>query len=172
MLDSVLLLVDAGDGPMPQTRFVTQKASAHGLHPIVVINKVDRDEARPSWVLDQTFDLFDKLGASEAQLDFPVVYASALRGFAGHDHKHFAKDMAPLFEAIVQHCPPPKVDENGPLQLQVSQLDYSSYVGAIGIGRIKRGRIRRNSPVAVVNREGEVRSERIMKVMEIGRENV
>ncbi|HEY5760233.1 MAG TPA: GTP-binding protein, partial [Steroidobacter sp.] len=165
MVDSVLLLVDAVDGPMPQTRFVTQKAFAHGLRPIVVINKIDRDEARPSWVLDQTFDLFDKLGASEAQLDFPVVYASALRGFAGNDPKHLADDMTPLFEAIVKNCPPPDIDESGPLQLQVSQLDYSSYVGAIGIGRIKRGTIRRNSPVVVVDREGKVRNERIIQVM-------
>ena len=165
MVDCVLLLVDAVDGPMPQTRFVTQKAFAHGLRPIVVINKIDRDEARPSWVLDQTFDLFDKLGASEAQLDFPVVYASALRGFAANDPKEPASDMTPLFEAIVRHCPPPDVDESGPLQLQVSQLDYSSYVGAIGIGRIKRGKIRRNSPVVVVDREGKVRNERIIQVM-------
>ena len=165
MVDSVLLLVDAVDGPMPQTRFVTQKAFAHGLRPIVVINKIDRDEARPNWVLDQTFDLFDKLGASEQQLDFPVVYASALRGFAGNDPTALASDMTPLFEAIVKHCPPPDIDENGPLQLQVSQLDYSSYVGAIGIGRIKRGKIRRNSPVAVVDREGKIRNERIIQVM-------
>lgn len=165
MVDSVLLLVDAVDGPMPQTRFVTQKAFAHGLRPIVVINKIDRDEARPSWVLDQTFDLFDKLGASEAQLDFPVVYASALMGFAGNDPKHMAEDMTPLFEAIVKNCPAPDVDENGTLQLQVSQLDYSNYVGAIGIGRIKRGKIRRNSPVVVVDREGKVRNERIIQVM-------
>ena len=165
MVDCVLLLVDAVDGPMPQTRFVTQKAFAHGLRPIVVINKIDREEARPGWVLDQTFDLFDKLGASEEQLDFPVVYASALRGFAGLDPKQLASDMTPLFEAIVRHCPPPDVDEEGPLQLQVSQLDYSSYVGAIGIGRIKRGRIRRNSPVAVVDRDGRVRQERIMQVL-------
>jgi GTP-binding protein len=165
MVDCVLLLVDAVDGPMPQTRFVTQKAFAHGLRPIVVINKIDRDEARPSWVLDQTFDLFDKLGASEAQLDFPVVYASALRGFAANDPKEPASDMTPLFEAIVRHCPPPDVDESGALQLQVSQLDYSSYVGAIGIGRIKRGKIRRNSPVVVVDREGKVRNERIIQVM-------
>ncbi|HEX2494122.1 MAG TPA: translational GTPase TypA, partial [Steroidobacter sp.] len=165
MVDCVLLLVDAVDGPMPQTRFVTQKAFAHGLRPIVVINKIDRDEARPNWVLDQTFDLFDKLGASEEQLDFPVVYASALRGFAGQDPKDLASDMTPLFEAIVKHCPTPDVDEDGPLQLQVSQLDYSSYVGAIGIGRIKRGRIRRNTAVAVVDREGKVRNERIMQVL-------
>ncbi|MFL6620398.1 MAG: translational GTPase TypA [Povalibacter sp.] len=165
MVDSVLLLVDAVDGPMPQTRFVTQKAFSHGLRPIVVINKIDRDEARPSWVLDQTFDLFDKLGASEQQLDFPVVYASALKGFAGNDPQTLATDMTPLFEAIVKHCPPPDIDEEGPLQLQVSQLDYSSYVGAIGIGRIKRGRIRRNSPVVVVDREGKVRNERIIQVL-------
>jgi len=165
MVDCVLLLVDAVDGPMPQTRFVTQKAFAHGLRPIVVINKIDREEARPGWVLDQTFDLFDKLGANEQQLDFPVVYASALRGFAGNDPKQLASDMTPLFEAIVKNCPPPDVDENGPLQLQVSQLDYSSYVGAIGIGRIKRGKIRRNSPVTVVDREGKTRSERIIQVM-------
>ncbi|HEX7114502.1 MAG TPA: translational GTPase TypA, partial [Steroidobacter sp.] len=165
MVDSVLLLVDAVDGPMPQTRFVTQKAFAHGLRPIVVINKIDRDEARPNWVLDQTFDLFDKLGASEEQLDFPVIYASALRGFAGHEPDQLAGDMTPLFETIVRHCPSPDVDESGPLQLQVSQLDYSSYVGAIGIGRIKRGRIRRNSPVAVVSRDGRVRHERIIQVL-------
>jgi len=165
MVDSVLLLVDAVDGPMPQTRFVTQKAFKHGLRPIVVINKIDRAEARPHWVLDQTFDLFDKLGASEAQLDFPVVYASALRGFAGNEPGQPAADMTPLFEAIVKNCPPPDVDENGPLQLQVSLLDYSSYVGAIGIGRIKRGKIKRNSPVVVIDREGKVRNERIMQVM-------
>ncbi len=165
MVDCVLLLVDAVDGPMPQTRFVTQKAFSHGLRPIVVINKIDREEARPNWVLDQTFDLFDKLGASEQQLDFPVVYGSALRGFAGLDPKQLSADMTPLFESIVTHCPPPDVDEDGPLQLQVSQLDYSSYVGAIGIGRIKRGKIRRNSPVVVVDREGKVRNERIIQVM-------
>jgi GTP-binding protein len=161
----VLLVVDAFDGPMPQTRFVLRKALALGRTPIVVINKIDRDEARPSWVLDQTFDLFDKLGASEEQLDFPVVYASALRGFAGNDPQHLAQDMTPLFEAIVKHCPPPEVDEDGPLQLQVSQLDYSSYVGAIGIGRIKRGKIRRSSPVVVVDRDGKTRNERIIQVM-------
>jgi GTP-binding protein len=165
MVDCVLLLVDAVDGPMPQTRFVTQKAFSHGLRPIVVINKIDRDEARPSWVLDQTFDLFDRLGASEAQLDFPVVYASALRGFAGNEPKEMAQDMTPLFEAIVKHCPPPDVDADGPLQLQVSQLDYSSYVGAIGIGRIKRGTIKRNSQVVVVDRDGKIRNERIAQVL-------
>ena len=165
MVDSVLLLVDAVDGPMPQTRFVTQKAFAHGLRPIVVINKIDRPEARPNWVLDQTFDLFDRLGATEAQLDFPVVYASALQGFASLDPAHRGGDMTTLFEAIVQHCPPPDVDFEGPLQLQVSQLDYSSYVGAIGIGRIKRGRIRRGMNVTVVDRQGQARQEKVMQVL-------
>ena len=154
MVDSVLLLVDAVDGPMPQTRFVTQKAFAHGLRPIVVINKIDRHEARPNWVLDQTFDLFDRLGATEAQLDFPVVYASAIQGFATYDPAHRGGDMKVLFETIVKHCSPPDVDPNGPLQLQVSQLDYSSYVGAIGIGRIKRGVIKRGQTVTVVDRTG------------------
>jgi len=165
MVDCVLLLVDAVDGPMPQTRFVTQKAFAHGLRPIVVINKIDRDEARPGWVLDQTFDLFDRLGATEAQLDFPVVYASALRGFAGNEPDQLADDMKPLFEAIVKHCPPPDVNIDGPLQLQVSQLDYSSYVGAIGIGRIKRGKLKRNSAVTVIDRDGKARNERIIQVL-------
>jgi len=165
MVDSVLLLVDAVDGPMPQTRFVTQKAFAHGLRPIVVINKIDRPEARPNWVLDQTFDLFDRLGATEAQLDFPVIYASAIQGFATQDPAHRGGDMTALFEAIVEHCPPPEVDFDGPLQLQVSQLDYSSYVGAIGIGRIKRGTIRRGMTVTVVDRAGQARSERVMQVL-------
>ena len=165
MVDSVLLLVDAVDGPMPQTRFVTQKAFAHGLRPIVVINKIDRHEARPNWVLDQTFDLFDRLGATEQQLDFPVVYASAIEGFATLDPGHRGGDMTTLFEAIVKHCPPPDVDLDGPLQLQVSQLDYSSYVGAIGIGRIKRGTIRRGMNVTVVDRQGRARNEKIMQVL-------
>ncbi|MGH8413248.1 MAG: translational GTPase TypA [Gammaproteobacteria bacterium] len=164
MVDSVLLLVDAVDGPMPQTRFVTQKAFAHGLKPIVVINKIDRDGARPHWVLDQTFDLFDKLGASDAQLDFPVVYASALQGHATLNLDQPGKDMTALFETIIQYTPPPPVDLNGPFQLQVSSLDYSSYVGAIGIGRIARGRITRNSPVAVIDHEGQVRRERVLQV--------
>lgn len=164
MVDSVLLLVDAVDGPMPQTRFVTQKAFEHGLKPIVVINKIDRDGARPSWVLDQTFDLFDRLGASDEQLDFPVVYASALLGHASLDSAAAGDDMTPLFETIVGHCPPPPVDLDGPFQLQVSSLDYSSYVGAIGIGRVTRGRLSRNSPVAVIDRDGAVRGERVMQV--------
>jgi GTP-binding protein len=165
MVDCVLLLVDAVDGPMPQTRFVTQKAFKHGLRPIVVINKIDRDEARPGWVLDQTFDLFDRLGATDEQLDFPVIYASALRGFSGLESTVRDGDMQPLFKTIVEHCPPPDVDVDGPLQLQVTLLDYSSYVGAIGIGRIKRGTLRRGMNVTVVSREGEQRTERITQIL-------
>jgi GTP-binding protein len=165
MVDCVLLLVDAVDGPMPQTRFVTQKAFKHGLRPIVVINKIDRDEARPGWVLDQTFDLFDRLGATDEQLDFPVIYASALRGFAGLESTVRDGDMQPLFKTIVEHCPPPDVDVDGPLQLQVTLLDYSSYVGAIGIGRIKRGTIKRGMTVTVVSREGKQRSEKITQIL-------
>jgi len=165
MVDCVLLLVDAVDGPMPQTRFVTQKAFKHGLRPIVVINKIDRDEARPGWVLDQTFDLFDRLGATDEQLDFPVVYASALRGFSGLDSTVREGDMQPLFKTVVEHCPPPDVDVDGPLQLQVTLLDYSSYVGAIGIGRIKRGTIKRGMAVTVVSREGQQRSEKITQIL-------
>ena len=165
MVDCVLLLVDAVDGPMPQTRFVTQKAFKHGLRPIVVINKIDRDEARPGWVLDQTFDLFDRLGATDEQLDFPVVYASALRGFSGLESTVRDGDMQPLFKTIVEHCPPPDVDADGPLQLQVTLLDYSSYVGAIGIGRIKRGTLKRGMAVTVVNREDKQRSERITQIL-------
>jgi GTP-binding protein len=165
MVDCVLLLVDAVDGPMPQTRFVTQKAFKHGLRPIVVINKIDRDEARPGWVLDQTFDLFDRLGATDEQLDFPVIYASALRGFAALESTVRDGDMQPLFKTIVEHCPPPDVDVDGPLQLQVTLLDYSSYVGAIGIGRIKRGTIKRGMTVTVVSREGKQRSEKITQIL-------
>src|SRR5476651_733562 len=150
MVDSVLILVDAMDGPMPQTRFVTQKAFDMGFKPIVVINKIDRPGSRPDWVLDQTFDLFDRLGATNEQLDFPVIYASALRGFAGLESTVRDGDMQPLFKTIVEHCPPPDVDADGPLQLQVTLLDYSSYVGAIGIGRIKRGTLRKGMAVTVV----------------------
>jgi GTP-binding protein len=164
MVDSVLLLVDAVDGPMPQTRFVTQKAFAHGLKPIVVVNKIDRPEARPDWVISATFDLFDRLGATEEQLDFPVVYASAIQGISTLDLGTAGTDMTPLFETIVRHCPAPDVDVDGPLQMQISQLDYSSYVGAIGIGRIKRGTMRRNMPITVVDRDGRARSERIAQV--------
>jgi len=161
MVDCVLLLVDAVDGPMPQTRFVTQKAFARGFTPIVVINKIDRDGARPDWVLNQTFELFDRLGATDAQLDFPVIYASALTGYAGTTADVRSGDMVPLFEAIITHVPPPEVDPEGPLQLQVSSLDYDSYVGVLGIGRVSRGVVRTGMPVAVVTAEGKVRNGRI-----------
>ena len=165
MVDSVLLLVDAVDGPMPQTRFVTQKAFAHGLNPIVVINKIDRDAARPDWVHEQTFDLFDRLGATDEQLDFPVVYTSAIGGTATLDTDTPGTDLIPLFETITAKVPPPDVDVDGPLQMQVSSLDYSSYVGAIGIGRITRGTLRRNMRVAVVDRHGNSREERVLQVL-------
>ena len=165
MVDCVLLLVDAFDGPMPQTRFVTQKAFAQGLNPIVVINKVDRPGARPHWVVDQVFDLFDRLGATEEQLDFPIIYASALNGVAGDDPENLATDMTPLFQMIVDRVPPPKVDREGPFQMQISALDYSSYVGVIGIGRITRGSIKPNSPVTVVSRDGGKRNGRVLQVM-------
>jgi len=165
MVDSVLLLVDAVDGPMPQTRFVTQKALERGLRPIVVINKIDRPGSRPGWVLDQTFDLFDRLGASDEQLDFPVVYASALNGYASLDDDVREGDMTPLFETIVKHVAPPAVDLDGPFQMQVSSLDYNSYVGVIGIGRITRGRIKKNSPVVIIDRDGNRRSGRILQIM-------
>ncbi|HEX7043110.1 MAG TPA: translational GTPase TypA [Burkholderiales bacterium] len=165
MVDSVLLLVDAVDGPMPQTRFVTRKAFAHGLRPIVVINKIDRPGARPNWVLDQTFDLFDRLGATDAQLDFPVVYASALQGYASLSPDARGGDMTPLFETIVAHVPPPDVDLDGPFQMQISSLDYSSYVGPIAIGRIKRGRVRPNQAVTVVDAQGGARPARVLQVL-------
>ncbi len=164
MVDSVLLLVDAVDGPMPQTRFVTQKALARGLKPIVVINKVDRPGARAHWVLDQTFDLFDRLGATEEQLDFPVVYASGLNGYAGPTEDIRSGDMDYLFETIVDKVHPPQVDMEGPFQMQISQLDYNSYVGLIGIGRIVRGRVKTNTPVVIVDREGHRRTGRIMQI--------
>ncbi len=153
MVDSVLLLVDAQEGPMPQTRFVTQKAFKHGLRPIVVINKVDKPGARPSWVIDQVFDLFDNLGATDEQLDFPIIYASSLNGYASLEEGINEGNMTPLFEAIVKHCPVPDVDPEGPLQMQVSNLDYNSYVGAIAVGRVKRGTIRPNQQVTVVRRD-------------------
>ncbi|MHB1233641.1 MAG: translational GTPase TypA [Burkholderiales bacterium] len=165
MVDSVLLLVDAMDGPMPQTRFVTRKAFAQGLHPIVVINKIDRPGARASWVLDQTFDLFYKLGATEEQLDFPVVYASALNGYAGLDAEVRSGDMTPLFDTIIKHVPAPDVDLDGPFQMQVSSLAYSSYVGTIAVGRIKRGRVKPGQQVAVVEGAGKQRSGKILQVL-------
>ena len=165
MVDSVLLLVDAVDGPMPQTRFVTQKAFDQGLNPILVINKVDRPGARPDWVLDQVFDLFDRLGGTDEQLDFPVVYASALNGIAGLDDQDMAEDMEPLFNLITEKVDPPSVDLEGPLQMQISALDYNSYVGVIGIGRIKRGKIKPNDQVVVVSSDGEQRKGKILQVM-------
>ncbi len=165
MVDAVLLLVDAVDGPMPQTQFVTRKAFLHRLSPIVVINKIDRPGARPHWVLNQTFDLFDRLGATEQQLDFPVLYTSAINGTASLDPDHPGDDLTPLFEAIVAHTPPPPVDRDGPFQMQISALDYSSYVGAIGIGRIRRGHIAPSAPVTIVDRTGEQRPGRLLQVL-------
>jgi GTP-binding protein len=165
MVDSVLLLVDAVDGPMPQTRFVTSKAFEQGLHPIVVVNKVDRPGARPDWVVDQVFDLFDRLGATEEQLDFPVIFASAIEGIAGLDHENMAAGMQPLFETVVEHVPAPRVNSDGPLQLQISALDYNSYVGVIGVGRITRGTLSPNTQVMVVDIEGGTRKGRVLQVM-------
>ena len=165
MVDSVLLLVDAVDGPMPQTRFVTQKAFKMGFKPIVVINKVDRHGARPGWVLDQTFDLFDRLGATEEQLDFPVVYCSALKGYAGMTPDVHEGDMTPLFQAILDHVAPPNVDPAGPFQMQISTLAYNNYVGVIGIGRIARGKVKTNMPVVVLDHEGKRRNGRILQVL-------
>ena len=164
MVDSVLLLVDAVDGPMPQTRFVTQKAFALGLKPIVVINKIDRPGARPDWVVDQTFDLFDRLGATDEQLDFPIVYASAINGYAGLEHTITEGDMTPLFETIVAKVNPPPVNIDGPFQMQVSSLDYNTYVGVIGVGRIQRGSIKPNQPLVIVNREGVERRGRMLQI--------
>ncbi len=164
MVDSVLLLVDAVEGPMPQTRFVTEKAFARGLKPVVVINKIDRDGARPDWVLDQTFDLFDRLGATDEQLDFPVIYASALSGYAHQNPDVREGDMTALFETIVEHVPAPDVDVDGPLQLQVSSLDYDTYVGVLGVGRITRGRIESNSPVTIVCADGKLRNARVLEL--------
>jgi GTP-binding protein len=161
----VLLLVDAVDGPMPQTRFVTSKAFEQGLNPIVVINKIDRPGARPDWVVDQVFDLFDRLGATEQQLDFPVIYTSAIQGIAGLEHEKMATDMQPLFETVVEKVPAPKVNSDGPLQMQISALDYSSYVGVIGIGRITRGKLAPNTQVIVVDPQGATRKGRVLQVM-------
>jgi GTP-binding protein len=165
MVDSVLLLVDAVEGPMPQTRFVTQKAFEHHLSPIVVINKIDRDGARPDWVLNQTFDLFDKLGATDKQLDFPIIYASALNGYASPDPDRRDGDMSDLLQAIVDHVPAPDAALNQPFQMQISQLDYSSYVGVIGVGRIRRGRVQTNMPVTVVDANGSERNGRVLQVL-------
>ncbi|HTN92946.1 MAG TPA: translational GTPase TypA [Gallionella sp.] len=165
MVDGVLLLVDAVEGPMPQTRFVTKKALALGLRPIVVINKVDRDGARPDWVINKTFDLFDKLGATEEQLDFPVVYASALNGYATLDLGHPSKDMRPLFEAVIKNVPAPETDVDAPLQLQISALDYSSFVGRIGVGRVRRGRVKPGQDVMVMGGDRPPKKARINQVL-------
>ena len=165
MVDSVLLLVDAVDGPMPQTRFVTQKAFDQGLNPILVINKLDRPGARPDWVLDQVFDLFDRLGGNDDQLDFPVIYASALNGIAGLDEEKMSEDMSPLMDLIIEKVNPPEVNNDGPFQMQISALDYSSYVGVIGIGRIKRGKIKPNEQVAVIDSNDSERRGKVLQVM-------
>ena len=164
MVDSVLLLVDAVEGPMPQTRFVTQKAFAQGLVPVVVVNKIDREGARPDWVIDQTFDLFDRLGATDEQLDFPIIYASALEGYASEDAATRSGDMTPLFQTIIEHVPPPEVDPEGPLQLQVSSLDYDTYVGVLGVGRIRRRTLKANAPVSVVAPDGSSRRARVLEL--------
>lgn len=165
MVDSVLLIVDAVDGPMPQTRFVTQKAFAHGLKPIVVINKIDRPGARPDWVMDQVFDLFDNLGATDEQLDFQVVYASALNGWASLEEGETGENMEPLFQAIVDNVESPNVDLDGPLQMQISQLDYSSYVGVIGVGRVTRGSVKPNQQVTVISADGKKRNGKVGTVL-------
>jgi len=167
MADSVLLLVDAVDGPMPQTRFVTQKALARGLRPIVVINKIDRPGARPHWVLDRTFDLFDLLNATDEQLDFSVIYASALDGVAGYESDQIKDDLAPLFETIISKVPAPDVDIVGAFQMQISALDYNSYVGIIGIGRMTRGQIKTNTNITVIDKDGETRSGRVLQVYKL-----
>ncbi|MDZ7670246.1 MAG: translational GTPase TypA [Gammaproteobacteria bacterium] len=165
MVDSVLLLVDAVDGPMPQTRFVTQKAFAAGLHPILVVNKVDRAGADPYRVIDQVFDLFDSLGATDEQLDFPIIYASALLGQAGPEPDQLSDDMTPLLDAIVKHVPAPAVDADGPFQMQISSLAYSSYLGVMGVGRIRRGQIERNTPIVAVDRNGGTRRTRVLTIL-------
>ncbi|MDC3180800.1 translational GTPase TypA [Gammaproteobacteria bacterium] len=166
MVDTCLLIVDAAEGPMPQTRFVTQKAFEHGLKPIVVINKIDKDGARPDWVIDQVFELFDHLGASDEQLDFPVLYGSALQGFVTADLAVESDSMAPLLDHIITHAPGPDVKPDEPFQMQITSLDHSSYTGTIGIGRIKQGQIQPNTPVQVIDREGNTRSARILQVLE------
>ena len=165
MVDSVLLLVDAVEGPMPQTKFVTQKAFEANLNPIVVINKIDRKDARPDWVINEVFDLFDSLGASDEQLDFPIVYTSAIKGISGLEPSNMQEGMQPLFEAIINKVSAPKCDPSGPFQMQVSSLDYSSFVGAIAIGRITRGKINRNSQVKIIDTKNEIRSARILQIL-------
>ena len=164
MVDSVLLLVDAVDGPMPQTRFVTSKAFERGLKPIVVINKIDRQGARPDWVMDQVFDLFDRLGATNEQLDFPVIYTSAVNGIAGNEVEEMAEDMTPLFQMITEKVPAPEVDVSGTFQMQISALDYDSYVGVIGVGRITRGALSPNQQVVIKSASGDERKGKVLNV--------
>jgi GTP-binding protein len=165
MVDSVLLIVDAVDGPMPQTRFVTQKAFAHGLKPIVVINKIDRPGSRPEWVMDQIFDLFDNLGATDEQLDFTTVYASALNGWATMEGDTVGEDMQPLFQAVVDTVEPPQVDRDGSLQMQISQLDYNSYVGVIGVARVARGSVKPNQQITIASADGKTRNAKVGTVL-------
>ncbi len=165
MVDTVLILVDAMDGPMPQTRFVTQKAFAMGFKPIVVVNKIDRPGARPEWVVEQVWDLFDRLGATPEQMEFPIVYASALNGYASLDPDAREGDMTPLYQAIMDHAPKPEVDPDGPFQMRISQLDYNNFVGVIGIGRIQRGTLKKNMPVAVIDRHGKKRQGKVLQVL-------
>ena len=165
MVDSVLLLVDAVDGPMPQTRFVTEKAFEQGLNPILLINKIDRDGARPDWVLDQVFDLFDRLGGNDEQMDFDVIYTSALNGVAGLEPDEIKEDMSPLLDLIVEKVPSPKVDVSKPFQMQISALDSNEYVGVIGIGRIKAGKIKPNDPVVIIDSDKEERKGKVLQVM-------
>ncbi|GLQ97329.1 translational GTPase TypA [Dyella mobilis] len=165
MVDTVLILVDAMDGPMPQTRFVTQKAFAMGFKPIVVVNKIDRPGARPEWVVEQVWELFDRLGATHEQMEFPIVYASALNGYASLDENAREGDMTPLYQAIMDHAPKPDVDPTGPFQMRISQLDYNNFVGVIGIGRIQRGTLKKNMPVAVIDRHGKKRQGKVLQVL-------
>ena len=166
MVDSVILLVDAVDGPMPQTRFVTQKAFEQNLKPIVVINKIDRQGARPDWAIDQVFDLFVNLGATDVQLDFPIIYASAIQGIAKYELEDESSDMQPLFETIVDKVSPPNVEPDGPLQMQISALDYSNYVGTIGIGRINRGTLKRNMQIKIIDKDNNIRSGKISQILD------
>ncbi|VFP84385.1 GTP-binding protein TypA/BipA [Candidatus Erwinia haradaeae] len=165
MVDSVLLVVDAIDGPMPQTRFVTKKAFENDLKPIVVVNKIDRPGARPDWVVDQVFDLFINLNAHDEQLDFPVVYTSAVNGTAALDHRDIAENMTPLYESIIKYAPPPQVDADAPFQMQISQLDYNNYVGVIGIGRITGGNVRPNQNVSIIDSNGKTRNGKVSKIL-------
>ena len=165
MVDAVLLVVDAAEGPMPQTRFVTQKAFKQGLKPIVIVNKIDKIGADPHGAIDRVFDLFDQLGATDEQLDFPVVYCSAINGSSGLEFDQLTDSMEPIFQAIIDHCPAPEVDLDGPLQLQISALDYNAFQGVIGVGRIRRGQLKRNQPVSVVNRNGDIRNGKVLQIL-------